>query len=488
MITDINALTLANSYHSLGPDFYDPVAPTPISSPYLVAFNPDVAKLLNLDPAVAEQPEFAEYFTGNRTLNGSQPLAMRYTGHQFGQYNPDIGDGRAILLGEARGADGQIWDLHLKGAGRTAYARVFDGRAVLRSSIREYLCGEAMHGLGIPTTRSLCITGSDDPVRRETIETAAMLVRVAQSHVRFGSFEALFDAEETENLRRLADYVIDRHFPHLKEAEDRYKQWLREVVERTARLMADWQAVGFVHGVMNTDNMSILGLTLDYGPYGFMEEFNPGMVFNHSDPMGRYAYDRQPGIGLWNLQVLTVALSPLIPRQESADIVAGFVPVYEELYLDRMRQKLGLREKRDEDAALVQQLLGIMAELRLDYTIFFRNLSDFQVKSQSGSAAHPVDTRPEFTEWRAAYRSRLKKENSVDPFRKSVMDRVNPRYILRSYMAQIAIQKAVEERDYTEIERFRQLLATPFDEHPEMADYAGEPPEWGRHIDLSCSS
>ncbi len=489
MIDDIKDIKIENTYADLGPAFYADARPTAISAPYLVAFNPDTARMLNLAPAVANQPEFLAYFSGNRLLPGSKPVAMRYTGHQFGQYNPDIGDGRAILLGEVRDRDGRLQDLHLKGAGRTAYARIFDGRAVLRSSIREYLCGEAMHGLGIPTTRSLCLVGSDDPVQRETVETAAMLVRVAPSHVRFGSFEPLYEAGETEHIRRLADYVIQRNFPDIsKEDEDRYVLWFREVVRRTARLMAQWQAVGFTHGVMNTDNMSIPGLTIDYGPYGFMEAYAPGYVPNHSDRMGRYTFNRQPSIALWNLRVLATVLSPILDKSAAADILEGFAADFETDYLNRMRKKLGLREKMDSDADLVQDLLKIMADAGLDYTIFFRSLSNFTTRTQTPDSACSAATRPEFTRWRKAYRERLKAENSVDAFRKSAMDRINPKFILRSYMAQVAIQKATEERDYSEIDRLRELLSTPFDEHPEMAPYAEEPPEWGRNIELSCSS
>jgi serine/tyrosine/threonine adenylyltransferase len=489
MIDDIREIKIENTYAGLGEGFFTDARPTPLSNPYLVAFNPDVGRMLNLAPSVAEQPEFLACFSGNLPLPGSKPVAMRYTGHQFGQYNPDIGDGRAILLGEVRAVDGALRDLHLKGAGQTAYARGFDGRAVLRSTIREYLCGEAMHGLGIPTTRSLCIAGSDDPVHRETVETAAMLVRVARSHVRFGSFEPLYDTGQTEQIRRLADYVIQRNYPEIPENdEDRHILWFRETVRRTARLIAGWQAVGFTHGVMNTDNMSIAGLTLDYGPYAFMEAYHPGFIPNHSDRTGRYAFNRQPPVALWNLQVLGKALSPVLRPEKAAEILDSFIPAFETEYLDRMRKKLGLRKKMEQDAEIIRELLGILAGRSLDYTIFFRSLSDFTTRAGSARPDHPVNRFPEFTRWRQTYRERLKAESSVDAFRKSAMDRVNPKYILRTYMARIAIRKATEARDYSEIERLRKLFASPFEDHPEMAEYAGEPPAWSRDIVLSCSS
>ncbi len=490
MISRMKNLEVWSRYADLGPDFGTPVRPTPLRSPFLAAFNPEVAEMLGLDPAAADDPELVSVFSGAEIPPGARPVAMRYTGHQFGQYNPEIGDGRAILLGEVRGADGRFYDLHLKGAGRTAYARVFDGRAVLRSTIREYLCGEAMHGLGIPTTRSLCIIGSEEPVRRETMESGANLVRVAESHVRFGSFEPHFERNDADAIRTLADWVIADHFPEAadKAGEDRYAAFLGGVVDRTARLVADWQAVGFAHGVMNTDNMSILGLTLDYGPYGFLEAYDPGHICNHSDRMGRYAFNRQPPIALWNLQVLATVLSPILSRERSAEIVAGFVPTFESAWLEKMRRKLGLRESKEEDAELIRDLLNLMAEKGLDYTRFFRDLGNFHSRPAPKHLPHPVDREPDFARWRDAYRERLRAEGGVDAFRKSAMDRVNPKFVLRNYMAEIAIRKATEDRDYSEIERLRRILATPFDEHPDAEEYAGSPPEWGRHLVVSCSS
>ncbi|HUX23822.1 MAG TPA: YdiU family protein, partial [Burkholderiales bacterium] len=291
----LEELRFDNRYGRLPQDFYTRLSPTPLPDPYLVAFNPAAADLIGLAHAEAARAEFAEIFCGNRLLPGFDPLAAVYAGHQFGVFVPQLGDGRAILLGEAAGAQGR-WDLQLKGAGKTPYSRMGDGRAVLRSSIREYLASEAMHALGIPTTRALAIVGSDQPVIRENIESAAVLTRMAPSHVRFGSFELFSSRRQYEHVANLADHVIDAHYPQLREADRPCLELLREVISRTAKLVAQWQAVGFCHGVMNTDNMSILGLTIDYGPYGFLEGFDWNHVCNHSDDGGRYAYNMQPGI------------------------------------------------------------------------------------------------------------------------------------------------------------------------------------------------
>ncbi len=342
----LDELSFDNTYTRLPEDFYERVNPTPFGNPRLVSFNPDAAALIGLDPEEANKPEFLDYFSGKKLLPGSEPIAMYYTGHQFGVYNPDIGDGRAILLGEVRNSAGEKRDLHLKGAGRTRYARVFDGRSVLRSAVREYLCSEAMHGLGIPTTRALTIVGSDERVERETSERGAMMLRIAETHVRFGSFEAFYYTGRNDHVRLLADYVIENHFPHLIEGDDKYAAFLKDVTERTAKLMALWQASGFTHGVMNTDNMSILGLTIDYGPFGFMEEYEPDYVPNHSDHFGRYSYSNQPPIALWNLRKLAQSLSPLVASDKSEEILSGYKECYKDSYLQIMRKKLGFKEIR----------------------------------------------------------------------------------------------------------------------------------------------
>ena len=488
----IEELQFHNTYARLPEVFHSRLAPTPFTQPpYLVSFNAAAAALIDLDPNEAARPEFADYFSGNRLLPGSDPLAMLYSGHQFGHYVPRLGDGRAILLGEVRNLQGEKWDLHLKGAGQTPYSRDGDGRAVLRSTIREYLCGEAMHGLGIPTTRGLCIVGSEEEVlREEGVETGAMLVRLAPSHVRFGSFEVFYYRELYDQLARLADYVIAGHFPHLAGAGDRYARFLTEVVVRTAHLMAKWQAVGFAHGVMNTDNMSILGVTLDYGPFGFLDGYNPGFICNHSDHGGRYAFHRQPDIGLWNLHALAQALLPLMTEEQAREALAAYEPALVAHYTDLMRQKLGLEEWRLEDGDLLTGLLELMQANQVDYTNAFRALGG--VQSDPASASESLRDlfldRTAFDAWAVRYRERLRSEGSRDAERKQRMARVNPKYVLRNYLVQVAIVQATEKRDFAEIDRLLDLLRDPFAERPDMEQYAAPPPDWGRRIVVSCSS
>ena len=490
MMRKLNELEFDNTYRRLPGDFYDLVRPTPFGNPRLVAFNPDAAGLIGLDPDEAHNPDLVEYFSGRKLLPGSEPVAMYYTGHQFGVYNPHIGDGRAILLGEVRNGQGRKYDLHLKGAGRTKYARTFDGRAVLRSAVREYLSGEAMHGLGIPTTRALSIIGSDEIVERETPERGAMMVRLAETHVRFGSFEAFHYTDRPDYVKLISDYVIENHMPHLTEADDKYGAFLEEVAARTAKLIALWQASGFTHGVMNTDNMSIIGLTIDYGPYGFIEEYDPEYIPNHSDHFGRYSYVNQPPIALWNLRKLAFSLGSLVSSESSEEIISGWRDAYGKFYTDIMRRKLGLRESLPGDGALIRDLLERMSESRADYTTFFRRLGNFSTAGQGGNNdASPLFAEvSKFGEWSDRYGKRLRMENSADPARKAGMDSVNPKYILRNYIAEGAVRKAVDEDDYSEIERVRTLLKNPFLEQPGSEHYAAPAPPWARNLVISCSS
>jgi serine/tyrosine/threonine adenylyltransferase len=488
-VVKITELRFDNTYARLPEIFYARVVPTPLQSPYLVSFNKAAAELIDLDLDEAKTPEFVEYFSGGRQLSGSDPIAMRYSGHQFGQYVPQLGDGRAILLGEARNSAGEKWDLHLKGAGQTPFARGFDGRSVLRSTIREYLCGEAMHGLGIPTTRALCIIGSYEPVFRETIEKAATLLRMAPSHVRFGTFEIFYYNNLHDQITRLADYVIEQNFSLLAENYDKYSLFLREVVVRTARLIAMWQAAGFAHGVMNTDNMSILGITLDYGPFGFLDAYDPGFICNHSDPRGRYAFDKQPGIGYWNLGCLAQSLLPIISEEQAMAALDAYEPAFSKQYGSLMRRKLGLLDSLPEDLSLVAELLELLAQNHVDYTNFFRMLGDFkQTEEKDGlQLQNMFINQTAFQAWADRYRERLLIENSVDPERKERMDRINPKYILRNYLAQNAIVKA-EKGDYSEIDLLLELLRDPYTEWPGMESYAALPPDWNKDLVISCSS
>lgn len=485
----LEELHFDNTYAHLPEAFYARVEPTPLPNPVLVSFNPDAATLLDLNPDEAKRPEFAGVFGGQFLIPGSEPVAMLYSGHQFGIYAGQLGDGRAILLGEVRNGRGEKWDLHLKGAGQTPFSRDGDGRAVLRSTIREYLCGEAMHGLGIPTTRSLCIVAGDEPVLRERPEVGAMLLRMAPTHVRFGSFQAFFARRQPEYVKQLADHVIARFYPHLAGAADTYPRFFDAVSVRTAQLIAKWQAVGWAHGVMNSDNMSIIGLTLDYGPFGFLDAYDPAFICNHSDHHGRYSFRNQPDIGYFNLRCLGQALSSLVAPQQEQEALAAYEAAHTAHYLELMRAKLGLQDAKPEDAALVSSLLELMAAGRVDYTIFFRALGGFK----SGEAETNDSLRDFFTDrdgfdrWAIRYADRLRAETGRDDDRRARMNQVNPKYILRNYLAQTAIERA-QQKDYSEIDRLRQLLKDPFAEQPDMDAYAAPPPDWGRQILVSCSS
>lgn len=491
----LEQLQFDNSYAALPESFHSRLQPTPFSRQWLIHFNEDAAALLDLDPREAGRTDFVDRMTGRRPLAGMDPVAMCYAGHQFGHYVPRLGDGRAILLGEVRNLRGERWDLHLKGSGPTPYSRDGDGRAVLRSSIREYLCSEAMHGLGIPTSRALCLIGSDEEVFREHIEPGAMLVRLAPSHVRFGHFEYFYYSNQFDHLQRLADYVLDHHFPELREGHDRYIRLLDAVVSRTAQLIAAWQAVGFAHGVMNTDNMSVLGLTLDYGPFGFLDAYEPGHICNHSDHHGRYAFDQQPTVALFNLSCFAQALLPLLHEQPQAaaevarEQLGHFEPWLIEAYGRRMRAKLGLREPHASDRDLTTGLLNIMAKQGADFTLVFRRLAQWSTaKAEPPTALRELfGPSADFDAWAAEYRARVLSEAWHEGDRQHQMLATNPKFVLRNHLAQAAIEDA-QRGDYRELKRLFELLRQPFAEHPQHATYAQPAPAWARQLHVSCSS
>ena len=484
----------------LGTAYYTPLPPTPLTDPVWAARNSALLDELGWPPALFEDAHLPA-FAGNALLPGSAPLATVYSGHQFGHWAGQLGDGRALWLGEARSRLGPQ-EIQLKGAGRTPYSRMGDGRAVLRSSIREYLCSEAMHGLGIPTTRALCLVASPQAVMRETVETAAVVTRVAPSFLRFGHFEHFAARDQTEALRALADHAIEHHLP---QARERATQWrgnvyaglLDEVQQRSARLLAQWQAVGFCHGVMNTDNMSLLGLTIDYGPFQFMDGFDPGHICNHTDRQGRYAYARQPNIAYWNLYCLGQALLPLIGDQDlTVEVLEGYKRQFPRALGDAMRTKLGLTDTlapehlREADVSLVEDLLQLLAAERTDYTIFWRRLSQAMAAGQWEGAGWTAVAdlfleQTRWNAWRVRYRERVGQTDPAVPG--AVMLHTNPKYVLRNHLAEIAIRRA-REGDWREIERLLQLLHAPFDEHPGHEDCAGFPPDWAGHLEISCSS
>jgi len=487
-------LPLDNSFAELPPAFYTRLMPTPLPAPYLVASSAKAAALVGLDADTLAQDDFVAVFTGNEVPSRAKPLSAVYSGHQFGHWAGQLGDGRAILLGQIATPDGPM-ELQLKGAGMTPYSRMGDGRAVLRSSIREFLCSEAMAALGVPTTRALIVTGSNQGVARETMETAAVVTRMAPSFVRFGSFEHWHYRNKPEELRILADYVIQNFYPELAGAEKPYLALLEEVTKRTARMIAHWQAVGFMHGVMNTDNMSILGLTLDYGPFGFMEAFDVDHICNHTDQGGRYSYANQVPVGHWNCYALANALLPLIKDTDAAQAALEvYVDAYGEQFDVLMHAKLGLVTDQETDRALFDALFKLMQENHVDFTLFFRRLGGLRLDMADADRAEadaPLRDlfldRPGFDAWAALYRERLRQEASEDAVRSAAMNRVNPKYILRNYLAQVAIEKA-QNGDFSEVARLLAVLERPFDEQPENDSYAALPPDWASHLEVSCSS
>lgn len=481
----------AGFLHALGGPFVVPQAPQPLPGAHWIARNHALADALGLGGWL-EGGDALAVLSGNAEPPPGTRASV-YSGHQFGVWAGQLGDGRALLLGEVDTPGGPM-ELQLKGSGLTPYSRMGDGRAVLRSSIREYLCSEAMHALGIPTTRALALVGSPQPVRRETIETAAVVTRVAPSFLRFGHFEHFaHTAQDEAALRRLADAAIERYFPELSGTAAPYAGLLETVARRTAALLAQWQAVGFCHGVMNTDNMSLLGLTIDYGPFGFLDGFDPGHVCNHSDHQGRYAYARQPGVAFWNLHALAQALLPLLPDSDAA--LAALEPykaVYAQAMLAAWRAKLGLRDERAEDQALADDLLRLMAAGRSDFTITFRRLAGFS-SAEGGDRSDVRDLfidRAAFDAWAERYAARLRAENSDDGERALRMNRVNPKYVLRNHLAETAIRQA-QGGDFAEVERLLKVLQRPFDEQPQGpatgAD-AAFPPDWANQLEVSCSS
>lgn len=481
-------LAWTHRFADLGPDFHTELHPTPLPDPHWVGHSSAVARELGLTQAFMQSDEALQAFTGNALLPGMRPLASVYSGHQFGHWAGQLGDGRAILLGELPGTAGPL-EIQLKGAGLTLYSRMGDGRAVLRSSIREFLCSEAMHALGIPTSRALCVTGSPGKVRREEIETAAVVTRVAPSFIRFGHFEHFSHSGQHVQLRTLADFVIDHFYPDCREAPGNpYAALLQAVSARTAEMVAQWQAVGFCHGVMNTDNMSILGLTIDYGPFQFLDAFNPGHICNHSDTSGRYAYNRQPNIAYWNLFALGQALLPLMDEQQQAlDALEPYKAHMPAALQRRMNAKLGLHSVQDGDAELTESLMKLMAADGVDFTIFWRRLSH-AVTGHLEPVRDMFLQRDAFDTWATRWRERLQAQPGFDPGATGAqMLQSNPQVVLRNHLGEIAIQRA-KQGDFSALARLQNALEHPFEEIAGQEDLAAFPPDWASQIEISCSS
>ncbi|BCL74971.1 UPF0061 protein [Jeongeupia sp. HS-3] len=461
--------------------YYSITPPTPLPSPQLLAWNAGLAEALGLDPDPAKHVQLAELLVGN-LLRHERPLASVYSGHQFGQWAGQLGDGRAILVAELTDARGQIQEIQLKGAGMTPYSRMGDGRAVLRSSIREYLCSEAMAGLGIPTTRALALVGSSEPVWRETRETAAVVTRVAPSFLRFGHFEHFYHRGEHDAVKELADWTITHFYPECRDTAQPYLALFEAVRDRTAAMIADWMGVGFCHGVMNSDNMSMLGLTLDYGPFGFLDGFDAGHICNHSDHGGRYAFNQQPQIGLWNLACLAQTLVDLVEVDNLRAALDDYQTGFERTYAERLRRKLGLAEWRETDWALFTRLLDLMQAAGNDWTNFWRGLSRQQASLRDGFL-----DRDGFDAWYADYQTRLAADPQTPAERETVMLAANPKYVLRNHLAETAIRQA-NDGDFSEILRLQRCLARPFDDAPEFDDLAAAAPDWAASLSVSCSS
>ena len=470
----LEQLRFDNRFAALGDAFSERRAPVGIPGARLVAFSAPAAALIDMRRGEETRPEFAALVAGNALLDGMEPVAALYGGHQFGVWAGQLGDGRAILLGETNG-----WELQLKGGGQTAFSRFADGRAVERSTIREFLCSEAMHALGVPTTRALAMASGTEPVVRERVERAATMIRMAPTFVRFGSFEIFNARKQYEHVKTLADYVIERYFDN---GEDRYAAFFAAVVERTAKLMAAWQALGFAHGVMNTDNFSILGLTLDYGPFGFMEAYEPGFICNHSDEGGRYAFDRQPTIGLWNCYALAHALSSLVPQDRAEAILDGFAEIYRDEFLRLHRAKLGLQDVHEDDAGLLLELFRIMEARRTDWTSFWRALSHDDARAMA-----LVGDDERSRAWFARLAARTASDARTDAQRRTAMRATNPKYVLRNWVAQQAIE-ASESGDDTLVRAALEVMSAPFDEHPQHDAWSRPAPAQYRDLSVSCSS
>lgn len=487
-------LNVCDAFSQLPDAYFSRVAPTPLEGPHrLVSVSKAAARLIDIESDEMSPNAVIALISGAQTPPGAQPLAMAYAGHQFGHFVPQLGDGRAILLAQVRNDAGELWDLHLKGAGITPYSRQGDGRAVLRSSIREYLCSEAMAALGIPTTRALALVASSEEVYRERIEPGATVLRIAPSHIRFGHFEYFYYGNRHEHLAPLADYLIDNHLRHLREFEEPYLALLDHSIQRTAEMIAAWQAVGFCHGVMNTDNMAVLGHTLDYGPFGFLDSYDAGHICNHSDHRGRYAYDQQPYIAHWNLSCLAQAMLPILdPDPETAAVKAtGYLDTYpsryDAAYLARMRAKLGLAVHGRDDRQLADELFAAMQGNSVDFTIFFRALADFDPAGTNIALRDQFLNPAAFDAWAVKYAARLQAERSDPVARKSAMHAANPKYVLRNHLAEVAIKQS-EAGDDREVNKLLAILSHPCDEQPEHAAYADYPPAWASQLEVSCSS
>ena len=454
-------------FKDLGSDFFAQVSTQKLENTSLIHTNDSLKKELSIK---SNDNELLSICSGEKPLANESPISTVYAGHQFGYFVPQLGDGRSCLIGEIDGLE-----LSLKGAGTSPFSRGADGRAVLRSSIREYLCSIAMQGLKIPTTRALALVNSTSQVYREHVENAAIVTRVAESHIRFGHFEYFASKGQNENVKKLADFVIKHHMVGLEQGD--YLGLFKRVIESTSIMIARWQAQGFSHGVMNTDNMSILGLTIDYGPFSFMETYDPSFICNHSDTQGRYSFERQPSVALWNLQRLASALESLIPEEQLKDALSTYEKILVKEYSYLMRSKFGLILQDKGDNTLINNFLELLYTQKKDYHRSMRMLLN-QNENLLGD---------NFKSWLKDYKKRMNKEQNLTQSL-NLMKQFNPKYILRNYLAEVAIREAEDLHKYEEIDILFRLLERPFDNHPDYESYASEPPDWAKNLELSCSS
>ncbi len=476
------AFGFENTYARLPERFYARVNPTPVAAPRLIKLNVALAQSLRLDPEALASAEGVEILAGNRIANGSEPLAIAYAGHQFGHFVPQLGDGRAHLLGEVVGKDGRRYDLQLKGSGPTPFSRGGDGRAALGPVLREYLVSEAMAALGVPTTRSLAAVSTGQPVQRETVLPGAVLTRVAWSHLRVGTFEYFAARGDAEATRLLADFAMARHYPETRTAARPYRAFLEGVITRQAQLVARWMMFGFLHGVMNTDNTSISGETIDYGPCAFMEAYDPEAVFSSIDRYGRYAYSNQPKAALWNLTRLAEALLPVLLQEEDGneeaalfsanEALAAFEPQFQAARSAGLQRKLGLFTDREGDGQLAEELLQRMAAEQADFTLTFRGLSDAAAEPDQDAAVGALFSNPgAYTSWAAAWRRRLLQEQVPAKVRAEAMRLANPAFIPRNHRVEAALTAAITQQDLGPFEELLEVVSHPYEDRAEMDPY-----------------
>ena len=484
-----------NSYARLPERFYAPVLPSAASAPRLIKLNRDLAGELGLDPEALAGVEGIEILSGLRLADGSQPIALAYAGHQFAHFVPQLGDGRAILLGEVIDRNGRRRDIHLKGSGRTPFSRGGDGKAALGPVLREYVVSEAMAALGVPTTRALAAVTTGETVVRDALLPGAAIVRVATSHIRVGTFQFFAARDDVEGLRLLADHVIQRHYPDAAAAPRPYRALLDGIVAAQADLVARWLLIGFIHGVMNTDNMAVSGETIDYGPCAFLDDYDASKVFSSIDRMGRYAYGRQPEMALWNLTRLAETLLPLLADDEEAAIaeaqeaLGAFAPAFEDAYLGGLRRKLGLATEQENDLALATNILQALAIAKVDFTNFFRGLADAQSPGEGEDRLRAMFDDPSFFDpWLVTWRARLANESQDPGARREAMRAVNPAFIPRNHRIEAMIRAAVDDNDFGPFEELNAVLSRPYDDQPDLARYAEPPAEAERVTATFCGT